>query len=66
MSYWIINIYAEEYLTKCAMHTDKYFPNHLNPKPNFPIDLTINGILFGAKSIGKVYLQSKFGLDQSD
>ena len=37
-------------------------------KPNldcnyrFPTDLAPNRILFGARSVGKVYLQSKFGL----
>ena len=41
-------------------------------KPNsdcnytFPTDLAPNVILFGVKSIGKVYLQSKPGLIQQD
>ena len=32
----------------------------------FPIDLAPNRIPFGAKSIGNVLLQSKFGLDEQD
>ena len=32
----------------------------------FPIDLALNGIQFGAKSIGRVQLQSKFGLDPQE
>ena len=45
------------------------FPESCVAKPNldckytFSIDLAPNGIHFGAKSIGKVQLQSKFGLD---
>ena len=32
----------------------------------FPIDLEANEIPYDAESVGKVYLQSKFGLDLSD
>ena len=50
------------------MHTEKSFLNLNQIKPNFdcnntfPIDLLPNEIPFGAKSIEKVLLESKFDL----
>ena len=45
---------------KFNLHTEKYFLNLINPKPNFdynytfPIDLASDGIPVSGKSIGKV------------
>ena len=58
---------AREQLFRHAT-TEKYFSESCYSKPNldcnytFPNDLTPNGILFGAKSIGNVYIESKFSL----
>ena len=51
------------------LHTENFFQNLVDPKPNFdsnytfPTDLIPIGILIGVKSVGKVWLQSKFGLN---
>ena len=50
---------------KSTFHSWLIKPN-LDCDYTFPIDLTPNIISFGAKSVGKVKLQSKFGLIQKD
>ena len=43
-----------------------YIKPNLDCNYPFSIDLAPNSISFCAKSIGNVYLQSKFGLDRQD
>ena len=64
-------MYANRFveLKKIYKYTKKIIFGILFNKPeshwkyNFPIDLALNGIQIGAKSIGYVHSQSKFGLN---
>ena len=51
------------------LNTDKSISNSYQLEPNFnyasPIELATKKIVFGAKAIGKVYLQFKFEFDLS-